>query len=407
MSERPTVAYDPHDPGMINNPFDFYDEAREKCPVFHSTKYDGFWSIMRYDDVKEAVSLDDGKTFSSAVPGITAFPLAFRRTFPYMPQEFDAPEHRQYRGLITHFFGKSRVAKMEDDIRQVARELLETMSRETRPDLVQHFAVPFVGQNLMALLGLPRDDFAMLSSSATDIFHGRLDDPERAKAGSATLIQYIERVIEDRRQSPRSDDDFFTFLTRAEVFDRPLTHQEILGCGTLMINAGLETTVNGVGNSLWYIAHDRELRHRLQAEEKLLPKAIEEFLRYLSPLQLFGRSASRDVEFRGCAISAGEIVTTNFGSANRDESTFERADEYIPDRSPNRHVAFGCGPHFCLGAHFARLEMSVAIQEVLGHFPDYELDPEREVVMHPHGDLRGYWSLPAVLNGRRDARETA
>jgi cytochrome P450 len=162
----------------------------------------------------------------------------------------------------------------------------------------------------------------------------------------------------------------------------------------------LSTSHQIVTSRLWYLSEHPEDRARLIAEPRLLGRAIEEFLRYMSPIQLLGRNATRDLDLHGETIHRGDVVAMSYGSANRDERIFEDADRCVIDRHPNRHLAFGTGPHACLGAHLARLEMRVAIEEMLRRFPGYVVAEPVRLRPTPHGDLRGFWSLPARLRTR-------
>jgi cytochrome P450 len=248
---------------------------------------------------------------------------------------------------------------------------------------------------LAVFLGLSEQDAAKLTGWVSDIFQGRLRDRDRADRASAELIGYVDDQIAARRRRP--GDDYFTMLTKATIDDRPLTDLEIRGYGVLTMTAGQETTVNGIGNALWYLAEHTEDRARLIADPELVPTAIEELLRFLSPIQLLGRNTTRPTEVNGTAIPANATVAMCYGSANIDDEVFERPDQCIIDRRPNPHMAFGTGPHACLGAHLARLEMQVAIEETLRRLPGYRIEDPSKVEYTPHGDLRGFWSLPIVF----------
>jgi cytochrome P450 len=283
-------------------------------------------------------------------------------------------------------------------IRRIATELIDAFAGTEESDLVQQFALPLVGRSLAVFLHMPESEAGRWIEWMEAIFHGRLHDPARADQASRELIGYLDDLAADRRRAPR--DDFFSLLATASFDGRPLTDLEIRGYTVVTFTAGHETTVNGIGNSFWYLSEHPEDRARLIAEPGLLGGAIEEFLRFMSPIQLLGRNATRDLDLHGETIHRGDVVAMSYGSANRDEGVFEDADRCVIDRHPNRHLAFGTGPHACLGAHLARLEMRVAIEEMLRRFPGYAVAEPARLQPTPHGDLRGFWSLPARLRAR-------
>ena len=391
-----STSFDHNDPAFVADPYPAYAEMRAHHPVLHSDRYQGYWVLSRYDDVRRG--LLDWETFSSATPGTTSIPVSVRRTFNEIPLEVDPPEHTRYRAIVNRWFAKATVERLEPQIRSIAAELVDAFAGAGECDLVQEFALPLVGRSLAVFLHLPQSEAPRWISWMEDIFHGRLHDPARADRASRELIDYLDGLAADRRRAPR--DDFFSLLATATFDGRPLTDLEIRGYTVVTFTAGHETTVNGIGNSLWHLSEHPEDRARLLAEPALLPTAIEEFLRHMSPIQLLGRNATCDAELHGETIRRGDVVALSYGSANRDERVFLDPDRCVIDRRPNRHLAFGTGPHACLGAHLARLEMRVALEEILRRMPDYEVAEASRLRPTPHGDLRGFWSLPARPRGR-------
>ena len=388
-----TSQFDHNDPEFIRNPHAVYLELQKAQPVVHSDRYGGYWLLTRYHDVRNA--LLDWQTYSSGTPGVTSIPSSVRRDFPEIPLEIDPPQHAKYRDIETPWFSRASVGKLEPDVRRIANDLIDDFIGDGRADVVQQFAVPFVSRVLTVFLRLPEKDADDLTAWVSAIFQGRLSDPEGADRASAALIGYIDETIADRRRHPA--DDYFTMLTQATIDGRPLNDLEIRGYGVVTMTAGQETTVNGIGMSLWYLAEHPADKKRLMAESALIPTAIEEFLRFMSPIQLLGRSTVVPVQVGGTKIPAGETVAMCYGAANVDDAIFERPEECVIDRRPNPHIAFGTGPHSCIGAHLARLEMRVAIEEVFRRLPDYRLEDPTMLEYTPHGDLRGFWALPVVF----------
>jgi cytochrome P450 len=320
--------------------------------------------------------------------------MSVKRDFPEIPLEVDPPEQRRYRALITPWFSRSRVDQLEEQVRTITRELLDAKAGETQIDFVQDLAVPLVGRGLAVFLNVPDEESRPWPGWLSDIFHGRMANRQRADEAGRKLIDYVDRKIAAAKERP--GDDFFSMLATSDYKGRSLTDKEMRGFGVLTMTAGQETTVNGIGNSIWYLGSHPDQRDRLRRQPSLIPHAVEEILRFLSPIQLLGRSTTRDVTVSGTPIPQGSTVAVCYGAANRDETAFESPDECRLGRQHNNHIAFGYGPHTCIGAPLARLEMRVALAEVLRRVPDYELDTER-IEMTPHGDLRGPWRLPATI----------
>jgi cytochrome P450 len=385
---------DHNDPGFITDPYPIYDALHAVDPVHHSAKYGGYFLVTKYDDVRRV--LLDWETYSSGKPGVTSIPMSVDRSFPEIPLEVDPPDHRIYRAIVTPWFARRRVESLDKEVRTVATDLLDEMAGRTRADFVQELAAPLVSRVLAIFLNVPEEESIPWVGWMSDIFHGRLTDRERADAAGRKLIGYVDSKIETARRSPGKD--FFSLLTRETFEGRPLSDEEIRGYGVLAMTAGQETTVNGIGNCLWHLGTDTEDRKRLIAHPTLIPMAIEEILRFLSPIQLLGRTAACDTELHGKQIPKGATVAVCYGAANRDRDVFSAADQCLIEREYNPHMAFGAGPHACLGAHLARLEMTVVVDEVLRRMPDYQVDTDA-IELTPHGDLRGPWRLPIVLPG--------
>lgn len=395
---RTSRDYSPNDPENVADPYPLLREARATTPVFHSPRHRGFWTVTRYHDIREAAR--DAERLTSAVVGTTMPELTYVRDTALIPVETDDPLHAQYREILDPLLSPGAVKRLEPRVRAIARGLLRALPPSEVCDLVQDFTLPMVSRVLMLTMGMPEEDAGYVLNVTMRLFHGRIHNRAVQRAASDELGAYIERQIEDRARRPRGDHDLFTRLAQGRLADgRPLTHHEQHMYAANIFTAGFETTINGIGSSLWYLCEDLALRQRLIESPGLLPRAVEEFLRYFCPVQLFGRNATHDLELHGQRIKAGETVFLHYASGNRDETVFERPDEFDPERRPNPHLAFGYGVHFCMGAHLARLELRVAIGETLAAYPTYHLAtehggaPERT----PSGDQRGFWRLPVLL----------
>jgi cytochrome P450 len=387
-----TESFDHNTERFVEDPFSIYQMLRDECPVAHSDRHDEFWVLTRYEDVRKA--LLDWKTFTSSIPGTVAIPHT-RSTgeTPMLPLESDPPQHTQYRQAVARYFARPSVERIEPRVKEAANNIIDTFVERGRCELVKEYAEPLVSRALATFLKLPLEDTALWIEWADAIFAGRYEDPEAAREAREQLSAYVDRLMAERKREPA--DDVFTALVQAEVDGRPLSDGELRGYGMEILLAGREATIDGIVNSLHYLALHPEARQRLIDEPALMRTAVDELLRYNSPIQLLGRIATRDVEIRGQTIREGESVAVTYGSANRDERVFEEAEQCLLDRSPNPHVAFGAGPHGCVGAHLARLDMRVAIGEWLRRIPDYQLVDGGE--MKANGDARGFRRLPVTF----------
>lgn len=390
MSKKPTIPFDHHTTDWVNDPYSVYEKMRASCPVAHSEAHGGFWLLSRYDDVRSA--LLDWQTFGSNHPGRIAIPhTAASKEVPGIPIEVDPPAHTEYRKAVASFFSKAEVAKLEPDLTRIANELIDGFLERGECDIVKDYATPLLAYSLALFLNLPLEDVTKIEGWANAIFADRTKNPEGAKQATQLLATYINVQMAQRKKNPCGD--LFSALVQAEVGGKPLSDNELLGYGRIILLAGREATIDGLSNSLWYLAQYPEKRQHLVAEPEIIMFAVEEFLRYMSPIQLLGRVANHDVEVHGQTIKKGESVAMLYGSANRDERRFEGAEHCILDRKPNPHLAFGSGHHHCLGSHLARLDMRVGIAQFLKRIPEFKLSQNKEVQRKPNGDARGFVTL--------------
>lgn len=312
----------------------------------------------------------------------------------------DPPRHTKLRGLVSKAFTPRSVAALEPRIRALSTKLLDRVAGRGEMDLVADFAAPLPMLVIAEMLGIPAADQPLFHQWADAILAmsytvGGPPDLARAAtegfaAATAEMGGYLADLLAVRRAAPR--DDLLTRLAEAEVDGGRLTHEEILGFFQLLLLAGSETTTNLIDNAvLCFIDHPDQLA-RLRATPDLLPSAVEEVLRYRSPLQWMYRIARRDVELHGAAVPAGSMVLAVIGAANRDPAAFPDAGRFDVARDPNPHLAFGHGPHFCLGAPLARLEARIALADLLGRTGEIERaaasawDPRPG--LHVHGPAR-------------------
>ena len=383
-------SFDHHDPQLVRDPESVFGPIREEHPLLHSDRYGGFWLLTRYDDVMAAAL--DHESFTSAVPGTTLIPSTQPRTEPLLPIELDPPEHTRYRALVNPLFAKPRIDALRPDLEIIATRLLEAFASHGGGDVMAEFAHPMSLGSLARLMDLPEEDEARWFDWVERMYSNAILDSHDHAQAAHEAEAYIDELIAVRKREPL--DDFLGMLHQAEVDGHRLSDTDVRQFGMLMLLAGYETTSGAMGMSLLHLAEHPELRAELFADpDGLAHTAVNELLRVVSPVQVFGRNAAHDVDLYGETIPSGDVVLLGYGAANHDPRAFEHPERCILDRRPNHHVAFGLGRHLCLGQHLARLELTIMIERFAALFPDFRVDPERPPTWKPRGDVRALSSL--------------
>jgi cytochrome P450 len=389
--DQQQLTYSPFDPEVIADPYPVYRQLRDHAPVYWSPQA-STWVLSRYDDV--AAALIDPATYSSA-SGIFPTPPGVDMTQLFLPMLImsDPPRHTQLRHLVSKAFTPRRIAGVEARIQTLVNNLLDQVSGAGTWDFVSGFAGPLPAIVIADMLGVPREDRDRIRTWSTTLIQS---NPIRGEFGpgldaAAALYEYFSTFLGERRAHPR--DDLMTALVQAEVDGEHLSEEELLGFCLLLLIAGHETTTNLLSNSAVVLAQHPESRRQLADNPALVPAAVEELLRYDSPVQGLGRTLTRQVDLHGQPMKAGDTVLLLFGSANRDDHAFPDADRFDINRRPERQVAFGRGIHFCLGASLARLEARIALQALLARHRDWDVDLDSAVRLRS-GPIRGYVSLP-------------
>ena len=359
------MEFDPTSPPMRDDPYPFYRWLRDEAPVHYSAKY-STWVLSRYDDVRGA--LGDAATYRSG-DGVLLGSKA--DDFLPMVETTDPPEHQPLRALIGAAFLRRRVVPMEDAMQRLVDDLIDAFIERGECDLARDFAWPFPATVICELLGVPHEDREKFRTWAYELTVAG----ESSLGAARSIYEYFGRLLELRRSEPR--DDLVSALLEARVEERALTQLQLLGTCFQLVVAGHETTTNLLGNACVLLCADRDLRCRLIDDPTLVPKAIEEILRFDAPVQGLSRTLTRDVGLHGATMKAGDKVHLLFAAANRDERQFEEPDRLDPTRSPNPHLSFGFGIHFCLGAHLARAEAHIAISTLLARIPDFAMTEDR------------------------------
>ncbi|WP_088832846.1 cytochrome P450 [Paenibacillus tyrfis] len=340
------------------DPFPFFRRCRESTPVRYDTQRE-CWDIFRYDDVYNV--LKDHTTFSSVRP--IKGPVLLGSIIG-----MDPPKHMQMRSIVSKAFTPKSIEELGPRIASITEELLNAVANEGTMDLVHDLAVPLPVIVIAELLGVPAQDRQLFKEWSDSIVKGPesgdKEDMQRLylerEKTRRELDDYFLKVIAERRNRP--EDDLVTKLVEAEVNGERLNDMEIVEFCILLLAAGNETTTNLITNSVRRLAEDPTLQATLHDQPALIESFIEEVLRYYPPVLSLSRYATKDVQIGNVEIRKGELIIPWIGSANRDENKFPAADQFIEDRTPNPHMSFGFGNHFCLGAPLARLEAKIALR---------------------------------------------
>ncbi|MBI5288876.1 MAG: cytochrome P450 [Chloroflexi bacterium] len=359
-------------------PHDTFDLLRRDEPVHWQPEPQGpgYWALTRYEDIVQVSS--DNELFSSARGGTNLEDLgddalAMIRTLLI---NMDPPKHTQYRKLVATGFTPKMVRQLEPHVRQITKQIVDSVALKGSCDFVTDVAAQLPLAVICEMIGVPKDDHHKIFDWSNRLIG--FDDPEYhtspedGRIAATEMFMYANAMAQDRKASPRGD--LVSVLMQAEVDGDRLSEADFDGFFIVLAVAGNETTRNLISGAMLALIENPEQRQRLIADPKLMPTAVEEFLRYVSPLIYFRRTLQRDVTVGGRLLHEGDKVAMYYPSGNRDEAAFEQPHAFDVGRSPNAHMAFGGGgPHFCLGASLARLEIQCMFEELLTRLPDIEL----------------------------------
>jgi cytochrome P450 len=392
------LVYDPYDYAIDADPHPVWKRLRDEAPVYYNERY-GFYALSRFDDVLAAHV--DTATYSSAhttvLESMTADPDPFFQTLMIF---MDPPQHTRYRKMVSRAFTPRHMAAIEERIRDLAASFLDEFVGEDGFDYVADFGARLPVISISALLGAPREDEADLRRWSDDMLH--IEPGEvmgaRGQAIQREIRAYWQAQIDERRA--RSRDDIMSELIAAELEEgdgssRPLTDDELHAFFGMLSAAGNETVARFLGWAATGLDQYPDERRALAEDTSLIPNAVEEILRWEAPSAIQGRWLTRSVELHGTTIPENSKVALLTGAANRDERAFPDPDPDRIDvrRTIPRHVAFGYGVHFCLGAALARLEGRVALEETLKRFPRWTVDRANCEMVHT-STVRGYEKVP-------------
>ena len=388
-----SVFFDPADPSFIADPYPTLNALREAGPLHWEPDWN-LWLITRHDDVR-AAQLDrrlgrvrDGHARPADFRPLRELEVegweSYYAVERYSLLMLEGPEHARLRGLVSRAFTPRRVRELREPITGIARRLLAEAAGRPSFDLLSDFAEPYSVRVIAALLGAPTDHSDQLVAWSHAIvkmyeLHVNLEQAAAAATAARDFDAWTRELIARRRAAP--EDDLITALCQAETEEGSLSDAEIVSAVILLLNAGHEATVNTLGNGMTALLRSPGAWPRLVSGEVTAATAIEEMMRYDSPLQMFGRFVLEEgVEIAGRPMTVGDEAVMLFGSANRDPRRYRDPDEFLVDRGDADHITFGGGAHYCLGAPLARLELEVAVECLAAAFPRLSLaaEPERE-----------------------------
>ena len=392
----PAPYYDPYDFEIDADPYPIWKRLRDEAPLYYNEKYD-FFALSRYADVER--SFVDWETYSSAKGSVIEIIKAEFELPPGMFIFEDPPDHDLHRGLLSRVFTPRRLSAIEPQVRAYAARTLDPLVGKGGFDFIADLGTEIPMRTIGMLLGIPEQDQQGLRDLMDDslrLEEGVMPVPITSTADLATS-EYAD-YLDWRAENP--SDDLMTELLTFEFTDRDgenrtLTRDEILGYVGLLAGAGNETTTRLIGWAGKLLAEYPEQRRAMAENPELIPNAIEEILRYEAPSPVQARFVTKDVEHHGQVVPAGSVMVLLNASANRDERQFENPDVLDIHRKVGRHLSFGYGLHFCLGAHLARLEARIALEEVLRRFPEWDVDVENAVQART-STVRGWEKLPVI-----------
>ena len=395
MQDRPDVTdwmtdWDHMDQAWTEDPYRIWSQIRgADCPIAHTERYGGAYLPVNFDDIREIAY--DTESFSSCQ-------VVVRDTEPLInegapPITTDPPKHRFSRMVIMPPFSPHEIKKLIPRTRELCNELIDRFADKGEfdgaADYAQHIPVHVIAH----MLGVPDSDADQFRAWIEQILITGILDDDALHGGLHEITEYMAGHLEERRRNPGSD--LISYMAQRHYEDgEPIKEKHILGSLRLILIAGIDTTWSAIGASIWHLGRTPTDRERLVREPELINTAVEEFLRAYAPVTM-ARYVASDQTVNGCPMKAGQTLLLPFPAANRDPKQFDRPDEVIIDRPNNKHVAFGMGIHRCVGMHLARMELRVALAELLKRVPVFRLAGE---TTWSRGPIRGPRTLPLAFD---------
>ena len=389
--------YDIFDPDYVRDPAPVWDDLRERCPIAHTERWGGSWMPTRYEDLQQLVKMVPALSSRSAVvvppsPELREVLVAEAKKYgsENPPITADPPEHQPFRRLILPFFSPRAVEEQIPYTRALCNSLIDGFAAKGEADAAADYAQQITPRVIAHVLGIDPARAGDFVTWVRGILELGQTQPEMRIKYRGIIRDFFQEMVTERRKNPRGD--AISTLIEAEVEGEKLDDYKVVGVCFLLLVAGIDTTWSSISASLLHFATHPEDQARLRAEPELLPTAVEELLRFYSPVTM-GRKVMEPVAFGGVEMKPGDKVLLNFPGANRDPAAFEKPDEVILDRKRNRHMAFGLGIHRCAGSNLARMEMQVALRTWFDRIGPFELE-DPDAVTWAGGQVRGPRTVP-------------
>jgi cytochrome P450 len=399
MTEQASPTTPTADDAFANDPQPLYRAMRDSMPAVSTV--DGpagpIGLVSHRRDIEEAFRHPEIFASTEAVN--------LQNVRPLIPLSIDPPEHKKYRKILDPLFAPRAVARLEEPIAALANELMDAFDGRSEIDFAAEFSIPLPSQVFLTLLGLPLDELPRFLAMKDGIIRpdhvvgcppGAREAVAHQKRTAASIYEYFEGLLDERAADPR--DDLVTGFLDAEIDGHKLTREDICDICFLFLIAGLDTVTASLDCMFAFLAQHPDHRRQIVDDPSIIPSAVEELLRWETPVIGVVRQTTRDTELGGCPVPAGQSVTLLIGSANTDDAEFGDGDTVRFDRDPNRHMAFGGGIHRCLGSHLARQELRVTLREWHKRYPDYSIKPGVDLAYTT--GIRSIEHFPMVLSPR-------
>jgi cytochrome P450 len=402
-STQAPISFDQHTEEHAKNWPSVLADMREKCPRAYSENHDGFWVASKYHDIvkiAQSPEISSLKTYNpetgevSGGIAIPAFPCPAAK-----PSETDPPEWESLRGFLNRRFAPKAAEERREHAQQLAAALVDRFIETGKCDLVEDLTNPLPALVTMTVFGFPLDEWRIFADAVHKQVYLPQDDPGFLEAlqGIEHFRQRTEEEINLRRAEAEPRDDLLGYFAHGQIDGKPIEMELIKEMALNILLGGVDTTTALTSNTLFYLSHHPEQRQRLIDNPEMMTRACEEFLRYFTPLHGNARSAGEAFTMDGWEFEKGDRILLSYASANRDPDVFEKAEEVILDRSPNRHIAFGAGRHRCLGSFLARVMFQAIIGEVLARLPDFKVVDEGSKSYPSIGYVNGWIHIPATF----------
>jgi len=390
------IDYDPYDAAIHADPFPTFRRLRDEAPIYFCERRN-VWALSRHADVEKA--LVSWETFSSSRSDILEIIQSGMELPPGVVMFEDPPMHTMHRGLMSRVFTPRRMAALEDQVRAFCASCLDPLVGTERFDIVAELGAVMPMRVIGMLLGIPESGQTAVRDRTDAVLRTQPGRPMKVRQDAIANGDMFADYIDWRASHP--SDDLMTALLTAEFEDntgttRRLTRPEVLTYTQVLAGAGNETTGRLIGWLAKVLAEHPDQRRDLVEDRSLIPKAVDETLRFEPTGPHIARYVAQDVEYYGTTVPEGSAILLLIGSGNRDERRYERADVFDIHRTDGQHLTFGYGLHFCLGASLARLEGRVALDELLTRFPEWEVDDD-SMKLAPTSTVRGWESMPIVI----------